>query len=70
MNGKAGVKVKEKIKVSDKKKQVLTEDEKVALIAANKSKPTTAKKTTKTAASKTTAAKTTATKTAAKTETK
>ena len=74
LSGKAGVKVKEKIKVSDKKKQVRTEAEKVALIAANKAKPTTAKKTTKTATTKaaTTKATTkTATKTtAAKTESK
>ncbi len=74
LSGKAGVKVKEKIKVSDKKKQVRTEAEKVALIAANKAKPTTAKKTTKTATTKTATAKATtktATKTtAAKTESK
>ncbi len=75
LDGKAGIRVKEKIKVSDKKKQVLTEDEKVALIAANKAKPTTAKKTTKTATktttAKTAAPKATATKTAAaKTESK
>lgn len=73
LNGKAGVKVKEKIKVSDKKKQVLTEDEKVALIAANKAKPAAKKatKTTKTATAKTAAAKTTATKAAeTKTEAK
>ena len=64
LDGKAGIRVKEKIKVSDKKKQTLTEEEKVALIAANKAKPTTAKKTAKT--TKTAAAKTaTATKTAA-----
>ena len=62
LDGKAGIRVKEKIKVSDKKKQVLTEDEKVALIAANKAKPTTAKK----AAAKTTASKTATAKTAAK----
>ena len=67
LDGKAGIRVKEKIKVSDKKKQVLTEDEKVALIAANKAKPTTAKKTTKTATAKATAPKATATKTASKT---
>jgi large subunit ribosomal protein L19 len=75
LDGKAGIRVKEKIKVSDKKKQVLTEDEKVALIASNKAKPTTAKKTTKTATktttAKTAAPKATATKTAAaKTESK
>lgn len=64
LSGKAGVRVKEKIKVSDKKKQVLTEDEKVALISANKAKPTTAKKTAKT--TKTAAAKSTATKSAVK----
>ncbi len=69
LSGKAGVKVKEKIKVSDKKKQVRTEAEKVALIAANKAKPTTAKKTTKTATTKTATAKAT-TKTATKTATK
>jgi len=62
LSGKAGVRVKEKIKVSDKKKQVRTEEEKVALIAANKAKPTAAKKT---AAKKPAAAKTTATKAAA-----
>ena len=67
LSGKAGVRVKEKIKTTDKKKQVLSEDEKVALIAANKAKPTTAKKVAKTA--KTTTAKTPATKTeATKTE--
>ena len=59
LSGKAGVKVKEKIKVSDKKKQVRTEDEKVALIAANKAKSVVKKKP---AASKTT--KATATKAA------
>lgn len=59
LSGKAGVKVKEKIKVSDKKKQVRTEDEKVALIAANKAKSVAKKKP---AASKTT--KATATKAA------
>lgn len=64
LDGKAGIRVKEKIKVSDKKKQVLSEDEKVALIKANKAKPA-AKKATKTAA-KTASAKTTATKTATK----
>ena len=32
LSGKAGVRVKEKIKVSDKKKQVLTEEEKVPSI--------------------------------------
>ena len=75
LSGKAGVKVKEKIKVNDKKKQVLTEDEKVALITANKAKATTKKKpvATKTTAAKTatktTATKTTATKTVAKKET-
>ena len=72
LDGKAGIRVKEKIKVSDKKKQVLTEDEKIALIKANKAKPA-AKKATKTAAktatAKTTATKATATKAAAKTET-
>lgn len=76
LSGKAGVKVKEKVKVNDKKKQVLTEDEKIALLAANKAKATTKKKTTaskttatkaatKTTATKTTAAKTTASKTTA-----
>lgn len=69
LSGKAGVRVKEKIKVSDKKKQVRTEEEKVALITANKAKATakkaTASKTTK-AASKPATAKATATKTAAK----
>ena len=73
LSGKAGVRVKEKIKVSDKKKQVLSEDEKVALIAANKAKPTTAKKnakTTKAAATKPAATKTaTAEKVAVKPET-
>lgn len=70
LSGKAGVKVKEKIKVNDKKKQVLTEDEKVALITANKAKATTKKKptATKTTAAKT-ATKTAATKTVAKKET-
>lgn len=74
LDGKAGIRVKEKIKVSDKKKQVLTEDEKVALITANKAKPV-AKKATKTATKTATkaaakpAAKATATKAAAKTET-
>lgn len=63
LSGKAGVKVKEKIKVSDKKKQVRTEDEKVALIAANKAKSVAKKKP---AASKTT--KATATKAAATAE--
>ncbi len=63
LSGKAGVKVKEKVKVSDKKKQVLTEDEKIALLAANKAKATTKKKATTT---KTATAKTTTTKTAAK----
>ena len=65
LSGKAGVKVKEKIKVNDKKKQVLTEEEKVALIAANKAKATTKKAAAKTAkpAAKTTAAKTAAPKT-------
>ena len=72
LSGKDGVRVKEKIKVSDKKKQVLTEDEKVALIAANKAKPTTAKKAAakKPVAAKTTAAKAAAPKATAKTETK
>jgi len=69
LSGKAGVRVKEKIKVSDKKKQVRTEEEKVALITANKAKATAKKapasKTTK-AASKPATAKATATKTAAK----
>ncbi|MBR4418993.1 MAG: 50S ribosomal protein L19 [Clostridia bacterium] len=67
LSGKAGVKVKEKIKVNDKKKQVLTEEEKVALITANKAKAATKKPAAKTAkpAAKTTAAKTTAAKTAA-----
>ncbi len=68
LSGKAGVRVKEKIKTTDKKKQVLSEDEKVALIAANKAKPTTAKKvakTAKTATAKTAATKTEATKTEA-----
>ena len=64
LSGKAGVKVKEKIKVSDKKKQVRTEEEKVALIAANKAKAgakkATASKTTKTATTKVAATKTTA----------
>lgn len=64
LSGKAGVKVKEKVKINDKKKQVRTEDEKVALIAANKAKATTKKKAT---ASKT-ASKTTAAKTVAKKE--
>ncbi len=49
LSGKAGVKVKEKIKINDKKKQVLTEEEKVALIAANKAKATAKKPATKTA---------------------
>lgn len=57
LSGKAGVRVKEKVKVSDKKKQVRTEEEKVALITANKAKATTKKatasKTTKTATAKT-----------------
>ncbi len=71
LSGKAGVKVKEKVKVNDKKKQVLTEDEKVALIAANKAKATTKKKavaskTTKTTATKTVAKKEVATETEAK----
>lgn len=65
LSGKAGVKVKEKIKVSDKKKQVRTEEEKVALIAANKAKAT-AKKATASKATKSATAKTAATKTAAK----
>ena len=65
LSGKAGVKVKEKIKVSDKKKQVRTEEEKVALIAANKAKAT-AKKATASKATKPATAKTAATKTAAK----
>ena len=67
LSGKAGVRVKEKIKVSDKKKQVLSEDEKVALIAANKAKPSTAKKAAakKTTAAKATTAKATTTKAAA-----
>ncbi|MBO4823659.1 MAG: 50S ribosomal protein L19 [Clostridia bacterium] len=72
LDGKAGIRVKEKIKANDKKKQVLTEDEKVALIAANKAKPTTAKKTAAKSATKTTAksaAKATTAKTATKTET-
>ena len=64
LSGKAGVKVKEKIKVSDKKKQVRAEEEKVALIAANKAKAgakkATASKTTKTATTKVAATKTTA----------
>ena len=64
LSGKAGVKVKEKIKINDKKKQVLNEDEKVALIAANKAKATTKKK----AAASKTATKTT-TKTVVKKET-
>lgn len=63
LSGKAGVKVKEKVKVADKKKKVLTEDEKVALIASNKAKPVAKKAATakKPAAPKTAAAKTTAT---------
>ena len=65
LSGKAGVKVKEKIKVSDKKKQVRTEEEKVALITANKAKAT-AKKATASKATKPATAKTAATKTAAK----
>ena len=65
LSGKAGVKVKEKIKVSDKKKQVRTEEEKVALITANKEKAT-AKKATASKATKPATAKTAATKTAAK----
>lgn len=72
LDGKAGIRVKEKIKANDKKKQVLTEDEKVALIAANKAKPTTAKKTAAKSATKTAAkpaAKATTAKTATKTET-
>lgn len=72
LDGKAGIRVKEKIKANDKKKQVLTEDEKVALIAANKAKPTTAKKTAAKSATKTTAkpaTKTATAKTATKTET-
>ena len=60
LSGKAGVKVKEKIKVSDKKKQVLSEDEKIALIKSNQAKAVAKKP----AAKKTTAAKATATKTA------
>lgn len=68
LSGKAGVKVKEKVKVNDKKKQVLTEDEKVALIAANKAKATTKKKAVASKTTKTTATKTTATKTVAKKE--
>ncbi len=72
LSGKAGVKVKEKVKINDKKKQVRTEDEKVALIAANKAKATTKKKATASkTASKTTAAKTVAKKEAvAETESK
>lgn len=66
LSGKAGVKVKEKVKVNDKKKQVLTEDEKIALLAANKAKATTKKKT---AATKTTATKAATTKTTAKSAT-
>lgn len=72
LDGKAGIRVKEKIKANDKKKQVLTEDEKVALIAANKAKPTTAKKTAAKSATKTAAkpaTKTATAKTATKTET-
>lgn len=68
LSGKAGVKVKEKVKVNEKKKQVLSEDEKIALLAANKAKATTKKKPTtakKATATKTTAAKSTAAKTAA-----
>ena len=65
LSGKAGVKVKEKIKVSDKKKQVRTEEEKVTLITANKAKAT-AKKATASKATKPATAKTAATKTAAK----
>ena len=72
LSGKAGVRVKEKIKVSDKKKQVRTEEEKVALITANKAKATTKKatasKTTKTATAKT--ATKTAKATASETESK
>lgn len=74
LSGKAGVKVKEKVKVSDKKKQVLTEDEKIALLAANKAKATTKKKATtakaataKSATDKTTAAKPATKATATKT---
>ena len=65
LSGKAGVKVKEKIKVNDKKKQVLTEEEKVALIAANKAKATTKKAAAKTAGTKTTATKAVSAKVAA-----
>lgn len=65
LSGKAGVKVKEKIKVNDKKKQVLTEEEKVALIAANKAKATTKKAAAKTAGTKTTATKAASAKVAA-----
>jgi len=69
LSGKAGVKVKEKVKVSDKKKQIRTEEEKVALITANKAKSTskkqTASKTTKTTAAKS-AVKTTESKTESK----
>ena len=71
LDGKAGIRVKEKIKANDKKKQVLTEDEKVALIAANKAKPTTAKKAAAKPATKTAAkpaTKATAAKAATKTE--
>lgn len=67
LSGKAGVKVKEKIKVGDKKKQVRTEEEKVALIAANKAKPTTKKST---ASKKTTTKVATAKSPATKTESK
>lgn len=65
LSGKAGVKVKEKVKVNEKKKQVLTEDEKIALMTANKAKATTKKKAPAKTATKTTAAKTTAAKPAA-----
>lgn len=68
LSGKAGVKVKEKVKVNEKKKQALSEDEKIALMAANKAKATTKKKATATkaaTATKSTAAKPAAAKTTA-----
>ena len=70
LSGKAGVRVKEKIKVSDKKKQVRTEEEKVALITANKAKPAAKKKPAASKTTKTTTAKVAAEKTETATESK
>jgi large subunit ribosomal protein L19 len=47
LSGKAGVNVKEKIRTNVAKKVVRTEEEKIALMAANKAKATVKKKVTK-----------------------